>query len=210
MTNELSAPRPHGAAGNTLWRHLVRAAGRDARPLVRPADRAHSRLMVEGALAVLVALVLAVAATWATWTSEHRRVLDEERQQVRATTVTEAVASASDTRSGVPDAALADATWSRPGSGAHRGVVEVPLGTAAGSVVRIWVDEHGRHVPKPPTDADMAMASALAGVSVFTVLAGAAAAVTGFRDRRLEARTLEAWEAEWAALEPRWSGRRGE
>ncbi|WP_432076235.1 Rv1733c family protein [Streptomyces wuyuanensis] len=210
MTNELSAPRPHGVAANRLWRHLVRAAGRDTRPLVRPADRAHSRLMVQRALAVLMALMLAVAATWATWVGEHRRVLDDERRQVRATTVTEAVASASDTRSGVPDAALAEATWSRPGSGAHSGVVEVPPGTAAGSVVRIWVDEHGRLVPKPPTDADMAMASALAGVSVFTVLAGAAAAVTGFRDRRLDARTLEAWEAEWAAVEPRWSGRRDE
>lgn len=61
-----------------------------------------------------------------------------------------------------------------------------------------------------PCPRAMAMASALAGVSVFTVLAGAAAAVTGFRDRRLEGRTLEAWEAEWAAVEPRWSGRRGE
>lgn len=210
MMDELSAPRPHGVAGETLWRHLVCAAGRDTRPLVRPADRARSRLVVERAFAVLVALVLAVAATWATWTGEHRRVLDEERQQVSATTVTRSVAGAGDTRSGVPDSASAEATWSVPGSGPHRGVVEVPLGTEAGSVIRIWVDEQGRATPKPPTDADMAFASALAGISAFAVIASAAVAVTDLRGRRLERRTLDAWEAEWVDVEPRWSGRPGE
>ncbi|MDI9885103.1 hypothetical protein QMZ92_12025 [Streptomyces sp. HNM0645] len=209
MTDERSVPGSHGVAGDTLWRHLVCAAGRDTRPLVRPADRARSRLVVEGAFAALVALVLAVVATWATWTGEHRRVLDEERRQVSATTVADAVASASDTRSGVSGAASAEATWSRPGSGAHHGVVEVPRGTEAGSVIRIWVDERGRPTPRPPTDADMAFASALAGISVFAVVAGAAVGVTGLRGRRLERRTLDAWEAEWGDVEPRWSGRRG-
>ncbi|MCZ7461936.1 hypothetical protein [Streptomyces sp. WMMC940] len=109
----------------------------------------------------------------------------------------------------MPDSASAGATWSGPGSGAHRGVVEVPLGTEPGSVVRIWVDEQGRQTPEPATDADTAFASAPAGISVYAVVAGAAVAVTDLRGRRLERRTPAAWEAEWVDVEPRRPGRPG-
>ncbi|MCZ7462021.1 Rv1733c family protein [Streptomyces sp. WMMC940] len=211
MAHDLSEPRRQGTARHGLWRHLLRATGRDTGPLVRPADRAHSRLVTGCALAVLAALVLAAVAAWGTWNAEHRRALDDrqQRQQVTATTVTRAAARTSESGSGFADAALAEATWKGPGKTRHKGVVEVPLGTPAGSPVRIWVDADGGVTRSPRTNADVIMATALAGVSVFTVLSAASLGVFTVRARRLERRTLETWETEWTVVEPRWSGRPG-
>lgn len=211
MPHDLSEPQQQGTARNTLWRHLLRAAGRDTGPLVRPADRVHSQLVAACALAVVVALALAVAAAWGTWSAEHRRALNDQRQrqQVVATTLAPAEARPGDSGSGFSDEALAEAAWKGPGKLRHKGLVEVPVGTPAGSPVRIWVDENGGVTTSPRTDSDVIMASALAGVSVFTVLSAASLGVFHLRARRLERRTLETWETEWAVVEPRWSGRPG-
>ncbi|TLQ47620.1 Rv1733c family protein [Streptomyces marianii] len=211
MAHDLSEPRRQGTSRHSLWRHLLRATGRDTGPLVRPADRAHSRLVTECALAVVAALVLAAVAAWGTWNAEHRRALDDrqQRQQITATTVTRAAARTSESGSGLADAARAEATWRGPGKARHKGVVEVPLGTPAGSPVRIWVDGDGGVTRSPRTQADVIMATALAGVSVFSALSAASLGVFTIRARRLERRTLETWEAEWTVVEPRWSGRPG-
>lgn len=211
MPQDLSGPRPLGAARDTLWHHLLRATGRESGALSRPVDRARSRLVVEFALSVVVALSLAVAAAWTTWNSEQRRALLEaqQRQQVSATTVTKAEAGAGDTRSGVASRdAVAQATWRLQGT-VHRGAVEVPAGTESGSTVRIWVSRDGQLVPKPRGTADVAAASAVAGLSAFAGLSAASFGVFGLRVRRLERRVLDAWDAEWATVEPDWSGRRG-
>lgn len=210
MSQELSGPRPPGAARDALWRHLLRAAGREARALSRPVDRARSRLVVEFALSVVVALSLAVAAAWMTWNSEQHRALLEaqQRQQVRAITVTKAEAGAGDTRSGVVREALAQATWRFQGT-VHRGALEVPAGTESGSVEQIWVTRDGQLAPKPRGIVDVAAASAVAGLSAFVGLSAVSLGVLGLRGRRLERRTLEAWDTEWGTVEPYWSGRRG-
>ncbi|MFE3327035.1 hypothetical protein [Streptomyces sp. NPDC059176] len=210
MAQELSGRRPPGASRDGLWHHVLRAAGREPRALSRPFDRARSRLVVEFALSVLVALSLAVAAAWTTWNGEGRRALVERQQRhpVTAVTVSTAETRAGATRSGVAQEAVARATWHFRGT-AHRDALSVPMGTEAGSVVPIWVDADGRRVPRPRGTADVAAASGVAGLSVLIGLSAASLGVFSIRGRRLERRTLEAWDAEWATVEPYWSGRRG-
>lgn len=99
----------------------------------------------------------------------------------------------------------ARARWALPTGGHRTGQILAPAGAVAGSKVTVWIDSQGN--PMLPPDQLAVTRAAAACLAVLTASALAAAgclAVRGLTDRR----RLAAWEAEWRAVEPRWTAPR--
>ena len=82
-------------------------------------------------------------------------------------------------------------------------------GSLKGSTVRTWIDPSGA-ITDPPTDHRV-----IAGYVCLAVIATCLLswlvllAASGLVRQALDRRRLSAWEAEWRASGPHWSGRRG-
>jgi len=186
---------------------LRQACGRDGNALCRRSDRSRARLLA----ALVATLLLAPLPAWLIGNLAYRHGLDAaaahaaERHKVTAVTLTSVgTAQTGGRRQELPVAAR----WSQPPGQARIGRLLVPPGTAAGTQVRIWVDEAGQPTRAPRTSADVAAdawfaaAGTLAALTAFGVLGFSLA--RGALDRGDE----EAWAREWAEVEPGWSGRR--
>jgi len=105
-----------------------------------------------------------------------------------------------------PSPAPAWAQWTAPGGVKHTGRVLAPAGFAAGAVVPVWVDAAGRLAGPPAQSAQQdsrALADGMVAVLLLAeLLWGAGLAACGAVDRRRWA----AWDAEWRAIGPKWSG----
>src|SRR5262245_4217377 len=105
-----------------------------------------------------------------------------------------------------PSPAMAWAEWTAPGGVQRTGRVLAPAGFAAGAVVTVWVDAAGRLAGPPAQPArhdGRALADGLVAVLILAeLLWGAGLAAHGVMDRR----RLAAWDAEWRAIGPTWSG----
>ncbi|MEW1908116.1 hypothetical protein AB0442_06600 [Kitasatospora sp. NPDC085895] len=203
MSAASMSPRP-SEAGRPVLRHLRRAAGLDRNPLCRTADRARSRLLVG---AVLLA-VLSVAAALVTaqvllhdMRADARRTAPH-RHQVTATTLAAAV----DTGDRPLDAATARATWTLAGA-TRTGTVTVPSGTPQGTQVPIWVDDAGAAAEPVPPDSQLAVSAASYGLMALAAAGTVSTAVFVLRRGVLDHRAADAWEDDWTAVEPLWSGR---
>jgi len=117
-----------------------------------------------------------------------------------------AVLRTATTRRFAPSPAPAWAQWAAPGGVHHTGRVLAPAGLAAGAVVPVWVDAAGwlAGPPAQPAQHDSrALADGLVAVLILAeLLCGAGLAARGVADRR----RLAAWDAEWRAIGPKWSG----
>jgi hypothetical protein len=84
----------------------------------------------------------------------------------------------------------------------------VPAGSRAGTAVTVWTDASGRRVPPPDQGSSPAGAAALAAflaaVGTALIVLAAASLARGAVDRR----RMAAWDADWRATGPQWSGRR--
>ena len=78
----------------------------------------------------------------------------------------------------------------------------------AGGIVTVWTDAAGRLAHPPLSRADVAarvIGAVVATVGILALLLGATGRVVALvLDRHRPAR----WEAEWSAVEPRWTGMR--
>lgn len=98
------------------------------------------------------------------------------------------------------------ARWPGP-AGPRTGMVDARPGARAGSVVRVWTDGSGRLAgPEAPAEGlvgqvVLAVLAALVTVSVLVLVLWAYAGIF------LDWRRMTAWDADWAATEPRWTGR---
>ncbi|MER6216131.1 Rv1733c family protein [Streptomyces sp. NPDC001272] len=177
-------------------------------PLRRDADRARTRLRTAFALACLLAAVCGVLVGRAVWDDGSRAAQETARHRHSTTaTTTAGTAYVATNRSGVQPLTAAPATWHYPAGTAHEQTVPVPAGTRAGDTVRIWVDDHGDAAPAPPTTSDLAVNAAGYGASVLCGIVLAAGAVVCVGRRIVDAHSAREWEAEWADVEPQWSGR---
>jgi hypothetical protein len=99
----------------------------------------------------------------------------------------------------------ARARWPVPAGGHRTGQISAPTGAMAGSKVTVWIDAQGSPIlPPGQLAASKTAAACLAVFIAFAVAAVACRAVRGVMLRR----RLAAWEAEWRAVEPRWTTRR--
>jgi hypothetical protein len=105
-----------------------------------------------------------------------------------------------------PDAVLVVVSWSRRNGAVQTGTAAAPVGQRAGSTVQIWVDDGGAQSAPPAQRSPQADATVAAVLTVCVLTGGFAGVRQAFRSM-LNRRRLRSWQAEWRAVEPRWSRR---
>ena len=193
------------------WARCARALGLDHNPLRRTVDRVETGVR----LAALVLLLTAVPAAvlLAGRTADHVFLRDAHAQQATDRQVTATLTQSAGTSGAADPYSSVQTTWARarwtaPNGTARSGQILVMAGAAAGSTVRIWVNASGA-ATDPPAGAKHVMAEVavtvlITGTTLILVLLGAEALACRSLDRRRSA----AWDAEWRAIGPRWSGHR--
>ncbi|MDH6124038.1 hypothetical protein [Kitasatospora sp. GP82] len=200
-----SEPRRQPAARTSPACHLRRALAREANPLCRPVDRARSRLLLGMWLALALSLVIATVVSLALLNGMRTAAgqIALHRHLVTATTLAAAPAKPvqADGRGPVR------AAWTYPPVGRTSDVIEVPIGTAAGTAVPLWVDDGGVPAPPPRADIEMTVSAGIYGLGVLSGLGSAAWVGYAVRCRALDRRAERTWEPAWELVEPLWSGR---
>ena len=188
---------------------LARWLGFDRNPLRRGTDRIEAALR----LVLMIMLVTAVpaAAVFAGQQADHS-ALNRAHAQQAADHLVNAVLLEQAPATGDPDpytsvqTAWVLARWQPPGLPPRTGEVLATAGARKGSTVRTWIAPSGA-VTAPPLDhrdivGDVCIAVvATCLVSWLVLLASGALA-----RRALDRRRLNAWDAEWRASGPLWSG----
>src|SRR4029077_8447909 len=100
------------------------------------------------------------------------------------------------------------ARWQPPRQLPRTGEVLAVAGARKGSTVRTWIDPSGA-VTDPPLDNRVIVGDVWLAVMAPLVVSGLWLLAAGALARRMfDRRRLRAWEAEWRASGPLWSGRR--
>ena len=200
----------HGP-GRCLAR-LARWFGFDHNPLRRGTDRIQAALRLV-TVVVLVAGVPA-AAVAAGQRADHLALNRAHAQQATDHPVT-AVLLQNAPATGTPDPytdvqmTWAQARWQPPGQPPQTGQVLAVAGALKGSIVRTWIGPSGAVTSPPMGHRDIAGAVCVA-VAGTCLVSWLVLLVAGTLARRaLDRRRLNAWEAEWRASGPQWSGRPG-
>lgn len=203
------AMRWHIAGWRAQIRRLLRWAGVDRNPLCRGVDRAQAAVRA-GLLVVFLAgaPVVTVQVSHAMYGAGLREAQAQAAawHQVPALVV-RVTSGAAAWRSARPPARL-DVRWMTPAGSARTAEIPGARDVVAGSSIAVWVDERGGLVHRPVSRADVAARVMHAAVAVVAGFALGVAAVSGLLSLILDRVRLAAWEAEWSAVEPRWSHRR--
>jgi hypothetical protein len=108
----------------------------------------------------------------------------------------------------VPPRAEVWARWQLADGSVRTGLVAVEGGLRAGARVPIWIDESGRWVEPPMSLSDAVARAALVAAGLWSVAVGLLALGCGTLHHLLDRRRYQAWETEWARIEPEWHGHR--
>lgn len=204
-----------GRPGPSPWRrlllHLRLALGADAGPLRRPVDRCMSRSLVVVWLAVVLSVVgagMAAVALYGSAATEAGRAADR-LHRVPAVVRSEPV-QADLSASGSPAGGYrAQATWTYPAGHTVTNEAPVPVTAGPGSRVQVWVDDAGRAMDGPRSTTDIVATTGFLVLGGWAAVLLACAVTYGVRRSRLQARAEEEWQADWAVVEPTWTGRAG-
>ncbi len=178
----------------------------DHNPLRRTTDRAElaiALLLLAGFLAGAPLLALA-AARWAAASWPRTEQAQAGWHRVPAVLLHDAPASAGS----LSDPVLwpqVPARWASP-AGPRTGEVAARPGERAGSIVMVWVGRSGRLTGQPVTAATVAGKVLLAALSVPAALSLVLLAAWVYAEMILDRRRMAAWDADWAAIEPQWTG----
>jgi hypothetical protein len=189
-------------------RQAVRRFTLGSGPLKRTSDRLEclARVMLTGALLFAVAVALAVGT--ATSTRGRSEVLAQasQRHQVSAE-LQEDATRLNDAAGTAPGVGQATAVWTTPSGVQHTGSILVPAGATAGSRYMIWIDEDGNRTGRPLSYRDVA--GQVFAFALLTYLGTALAAWGAYRSLRalLDRSRARRWTAEWAVVEPEWTGK---
>ena len=190
---------------------LARRLGFDRNPLRRGTDRVEAALRLVLILLIVVAVpVGAIAAgRWADHYALHRA----QAQRAANPEVT-AVLLEDAPGTGVPDpytsvqTAWVPARWQPPGQPPRTGQVLALVGARKGSTVQTWVDPSGT-VTDPPLERRVIVGDVWLAVMATCLMSLLVLLAAGVLVRRvLDRQRLRAWEAEWRASGPLWSGHR--
>ncbi len=194
--------------GRRLTR-LARWAGFDRNPLRRGTDRIEAILRL--VMMIMVAAAVPAAAVFAGQQAD-RGALNRAHAQQAANHLVDAVLLEQAPPTGTPDPYTSVQTtwvlarWQPPGLPPRTGEVLATAGAHKGSTVRTWIDPAGA-ITSPPLDhrdivGDVLIAVVATGLGSWLVLL----AFGALARRALDRRRLSAWDAEWRASGPLWSG----
>jgi hypothetical protein len=191
---------------------LARWLGFDRNPLRRGTDRVEAALRLVMILLVVAAVPAAavVVGRWADHYAQYRAQAQMAvDHQVTAALLRDAPAI------GTPDpytsvqTAWVPARWQPPGQSPRTGEVLALVGARKGSTVRTWIDPSGA-ITDPPLGHRVVVGDVWLAVMATCLLSWLLLLAAGVLARRgLDRRRLRAWEAEWRASGPLWSGHRG-
>ncbi len=198
----------HRRPGRCLAR-LVRWLGFDRNPLRRRTDRLEAALR----LVMMIMLVTAVPAAAVFAGQQADRVaLNRAHAQQAADHLVNAVLLERAPATGAPDPYTSIQTtwvlarWQPPGLPARTGEVLATAGAHKGSTVRTWIASSGA-VTAPPLDHRDIVGDVCIAVVATCLVAWLVLLASGALARRaLDRRRLNAWDAEWRASGPLWSG----
>jgi hypothetical protein len=188
----------------------ARWLGLDRNPLRRPADRVEAWLR----LLMLALLLTAVPVTAIGLGLAANRVLTHQAQsQQRSDRLVSAVLT-KQAPTGVVDPYVADpevwvqARWTAPDGTARSGQILAPAGTQAGHTIPIWVNTTGGTVDPPSGHQYVLAGSITVGVFSGLMLAMLLMGLQSVARWVLDRQRLAAWEGEWRATGPLWTGHR--
>jgi hypothetical protein len=204
-------PSPNTRLPGARLARCTRWLGFERNPLRRRTDRIEAAIRLVMIVLFLVAVPIAVIA--AGRLADHLALRQAHAQQATEHQVT-AVLLRQAQATGVPDPYTSIqltyvlGRWQPPGQQSRSGQVLAPVGAPAGSTVTVWIDRSGALASPPPDHrdiaGDVAIAAVAAGLLACVLLLGS----TALARRALDRRRLAAWDAEWRATGPLWSGRR--
>ena len=190
---------------------LGRWLGLDHNPLRRGTDRVEAalRLVMIFLMVVAVPAAAVAAGRWADHYALHKAQAQMAvDHQVTAVLLRDAPAI------GTPDpytsvqTAWVPARWQPPGQPPRTGEVLALVGARKGSTVRTWIDPSGA-VTDPPLDHRVVVGDVWLAVMATCLVSWLVLLAAGVLIHRgLDRRRLRAWEAEWRASGPLWSGHR--
>jgi hypothetical protein len=187
---------------------LARWLGFDRNPLRRGTDRIEAALRL---VMIMLAAAVPAAAVFAGQQADHVALNRAHAEQV-ANHLVNAVLLEQAPATGSPDpytsvqTTWVPARWQPPGLPSRTGEVLATAGAHKGSTVRTWIGPSGA-VTGPPLDhrdivGDVCIAVVATGLVSWLVLL----AFGALARRALDRRRLSAWDAEWRASGPLWSG----
>ena len=199
------------AAGTSPARRTryARWLGLDHNPLRRRADRLEVTLRL-----VILILILAgvpLASTGVGLATDHTVIRQSQAEraadhQVRAALTQAAPAHGSpDPYTGV-QTAWAPARWVAANGTIHFGQALARAGSAKGSTVAIWITAAGTATDPPTTRGNIVSDVFIASTSTGLLLIVALVALQVLGQHALDRRRMRAWDAEWRATGPRWTG----
>ena len=189
---------------------MARRLGLDRNPLRRGTDRIEAVLRL--VLMVLLVVAVPAAAVLAGQRADHVALNRAYREQATDHLVT-AVLLQQAPATGTPDpytsvqTTWVPARWQPPGLPARTGEVLALAGARQGSTVRIWIDASGAITDPPLAHRDIAGDICIAVVATCLMSWLVLLASSTLARRALDRRRLRAWDAEWRASGPLWSGR---
>jgi hypothetical protein len=203
--------RPKARRVGPLLARCARRLGFDRNPLRRRTDRIEAAIRLVTVILLVVAVPVAAIAVGRQ--VDHVALRHAQAQRAAEREVT-AVLLQRAPASGVPDPytsvqmTFALARWQPPGQPSRSGQVLATAGAPAGSKVKIWIDASGAVASPPPDHRTIAGDVCIAAVVTCLVAILVLLELNTLARRALDRRRLNAWDADWRATGPLWSGHR--
>lgn len=182
----------------------------DRNPLRRTSDRAETVVGILLLVAFAVAAPFtarAAAAGTRTLAGRSRVTALATRHEVTAITL-EKAPPASDTPYTLIIQAWVSAEWTAPDGRQRTGQVQVPGSTPKGSPERIWVTGNGDVAAPPLPMTEIARLAGRAAFGAIVMLIFLFLIAGSVIRNVINRQRMAAWDAEWAATEPRWNHQR--
>ncbi len=192
----------------TTWMKLSRRLGRDGNPLRRRADLIAAWLMplTIATFLTLCPVAAVVTGAWVRADNAAARHAQLSWHRVEAELL-RAAPGPGMTDSGANSWVVwTPARWTVNGQ-PHTGYVPAPSKSRAGSTLAVWLDQAGNVRTPPLTPVQLGNRVVTATFFTLAILAVLLAGLDWLIRRALDNRRLQAWEAAWLTVGPRWSRR---